>query len=102
MAALVAQQPARFGALAVIPMDDMDSALEETAYALDVLKLDGLGIVTHHNGRYLGDKAYDRWFEELDRRGVTVSYIPPSRPASSSARTPSMCPSWSSCSTAAA
>src|SRR5689334_12792256 len=41
MADLVKQYPDRFGALAVIPMHDLGSALEEIAYALDVLKMDG-------------------------------------------------------------
>ena len=38
LAKLVATDPKRFGAFAVVPLDDMDAAIAETAYALDVLR----------------------------------------------------------------
>ena len=79
LAALVAQHPARFGAFATVPMDDMDAANEETAYALDVLHLDGVGIVTQCQGRYLGEPHYDPWLAEMDRRGATL-YVHPAAP----------------------
>jgi 6-methylsalicylate decarboxylase len=39
-AALIAAHPTRFGGFATVPMDNMDAALEEMAYAVDVLGLD--------------------------------------------------------------
>ncbi|MFO1468056.1 MAG: amidohydrolase family protein [Steroidobacteraceae bacterium] len=47
LAEIVARAPKRIGASAVVPLDDMDAALAETAYALDVLGLDGIGAPTH-------------------------------------------------------
>jgi 6-methylsalicylate decarboxylase len=76
LAAIVAQYPSRFGAFAVVPLDDMDAAIEEMAYALDVLKLDGVGVGTHRNGKYLGEPEYDPWFDEMNRRGVTLFVHP--------------------------
>jgi 6-methylsalicylate decarboxylase len=79
-AALVAQHPGRFGAFAVVPVDDIDIALEEAAYALDVLKLDGLALTTNAGGHYLGDPYFDPLLEEMHRRGATLFVHPGSPP----------------------
>jgi predicted TIM-barrel fold metal-dependent hydrolase len=78
-AEIVASHPTRFGAFAVLPLDDMDASIEEMNYALDVLKLDGVSSGTHVAGAYLGDSRFDAWFDEMNRRGVTlfVHPIPP-------------------------
>ena len=75
-ASLVSQHPGRFGAFAVTPVDDIDIALDEAAYALDVLKLDGLALTTHAGGHYLGEPYFDPLFEELHRRGATLFVHP--------------------------
>ena len=54
-AELVQARPDRFSAFACIPLPDIDTALEELAYALDVLRLDGVVLFTNANGVYLGD-----------------------------------------------
>src|SRR5689334_5829069 len=46
LAEVVRDHPTRFGALAALPIPDIDASLEELAYALDVLKLDGVGALT--------------------------------------------------------
>lgn len=78
-ATLIADHPGRFGAFATVPLDDMKAAVSTTAEALDVLKLHGVGIGTHHLGRYLGDPHFDPLLEELDRRSAVlfVHPIPP-------------------------
>ena len=40
-AGLIRDHPDRFGAFGVVPLPDVDDALEETEYVLDTLKLDG-------------------------------------------------------------
>ena len=80
-ARLVADHPQRFGAFAVLPLPDVNAALRELAYALDTLKLDGIGLLTNYRGTYLGDAALDALFAELNRRQV-VAFIHPSTPPS--------------------
>ena len=79
IANIMARHPGRFGAFAVVPLDDIDLAIEETRYALDVLHLDGVGAATHQTGHYLGEPHFDDWFAELDRREATlfVHPVPP-------------------------
>jgi predicted TIM-barrel fold metal-dependent hydrolase len=72
LAEIVAQHPTRFGAFAVVPMDDVDRAAEETVYALDVLQLDGVSAITSFGGRYLGHESFDPWFDEMNRRSATL------------------------------
>lgn len=78
-AGIVARHPARFGAFATLPLDDMTAALDEVAYALDILKLDGIGIGTGYGGRYLGDPYFDPLLAELHRRGA-VLFVHPGPP----------------------
>ena len=76
LATIVGQHPTRFGAFASVPMDDMEAANGELAYALDVLKLDGIGIETQCGGRHLGDAHYDAFLDEMNRRGTTLFVHP--------------------------
>jgi predicted TIM-barrel fold metal-dependent hydrolase len=69
----------RFGGFASLPIPDVDGALEEIAYALDTLKLDGVVMLTNFNGVYLGDKRMDPVFDELNRRSAVV-FIHPTSP----------------------
>jgi 6-methylsalicylate decarboxylase len=75
-AALIARYPLRFGAFAGVPMSNIDDAIDEVKYALDVLKLDGVVLFTNSNGIYLGDSLVRLLFDELQRR-KTVVYIHP-------------------------
>jgi predicted TIM-barrel fold metal-dependent hydrolase len=76
MAGMVRDNPSRFGSFAAIPLPDVDGALEEIAYALDVLKLDGIGVFSNQGGRYLGDPTFDEVFAELNRRKAVVFVHP--------------------------
>lgn len=74
----VAASPERFGLLAVLPLPDVEGALAEIAYALDVLGADGVGLLSNHAGVYLGDPRLDPLFAELDRRGAVAHVHPTS------------------------
>ncbi len=82
-AKLVTDHPTRFGAFAILPLPDVKGALLELEYALDVLKLDGVVLLTsHHDGRYLGDPLFDDVMAELDRRSA-VAFVHPVVPKTS-------------------
>jgi predicted TIM-barrel fold metal-dependent hydrolase len=74
----MAKYPTRFGGFATVPGRDPDGALREIEYALDTLKLDALGTTTSLNDGYLGDRRFDPWFAEANRRGVPL-FIHPTR-----------------------
>ncbi|MDX6741647.1 amidohydrolase family protein [Actinocorallia sp. A-T 12471] len=78
-AALVKKHPKRFGALAVLPMPDVLASLAEIRHALDVLKLDGVGLISSYNGVYLGDPRFEPVMAELNRRGAYV-FVHPAAP----------------------
>ena len=76
LAAIVSKHPSRFGAMATVPGRSIDGCLEEMAYALDILKLDGVATSTSIDDVYLGDSFYDPWFEEMNRRRVSLFIHP--------------------------
>jgi predicted TIM-barrel fold metal-dependent hydrolase len=75
-ARMVQDHRSRFGAFALLPLPDVEGALQELNYALDVLHLDGVGLFSSVADRYLGDPLFDPVFEELNRR-KTVVFIHP-------------------------
>ena len=75
-AEVVRDHSPRFGAFVTLPMPDVDAALEELAYALDTLKLDGVALQSNYAGKYLGDPAFDALFDEINRRAAIVFVHP--------------------------
>jgi 6-methylsalicylate decarboxylase len=79
VAALIAQFPSHYGAFGVLPLPDIQAATEEAVYALDTLKLDGIGLLSNYRGFYLSDEGTDELFNELNRRHAVV-FLHPAEP----------------------
>ena len=79
-ATLIKQYPRRFGLLASLPMDDVEAALSEIAFAFDQLGADGVVMVTNYTGVYLGNSKFEPVFAELNKRSATV-FLHPTIPA---------------------
>src|SRR5687768_2613674 len=55
---LEVDHPGRFGVFATLPLPHVGEALKEIAYAFDTLKVDGVGIMTSYNDKWLGDAGF--------------------------------------------
>ncbi|WP_250516283.1 amidohydrolase family protein [Caballeronia sp. INDeC2] len=75
-AQMVADHPTRFGTFAALPLPDMAAALKEIDHSFDVLKADGIGLMTNYGDHYLGHADFVPVFDELNRRKAVV-YVHP-------------------------
>ena len=78
-ARLKREHPDRFRFCAALPLPDVDAAIEEARYALDVLGADGIKLATNVQGQYLGAPELDTLFSFLNERRAVV-ILHPHRP----------------------
>jgi predicted TIM-barrel fold metal-dependent hydrolase len=76
LAEIVAKYPKRSGAMATLPGKTIDGSFSEMEYALETLKMDGVSTLTSVQDVYLGHSHFDPWFEEINRRNVTLFMHP--------------------------
>jgi predicted TIM-barrel fold metal-dependent hydrolase len=72
----VADHPGRFGSLAALPLPDVAASHSELAHAVDVLKCDGICLMTNYGDTYLGDPSLDPVLAEINRLRIPV-YVHP-------------------------
>lgn len=72
----------RFGGFACLPLGnpqdpaDLVNSIGEVNRALTTLSMDGVGLLTHYNGVYLGDPAYAPLLAQLDAMNAVVFLHP--------------------------
>ena len=79
MAEVKTKYPKRFKFQACLPLPNIEAAIDEAIYALDVLKADGVKFASNSRGLYLGAKELNPLMAELNQR-CTICNIHPHRP----------------------
>lgn len=82
-AAVVHEHPERFGFFATLTLPDVEGAVTEARYALDVLNADGVVLLTNVRGAYLGSPAWNPLMQELNARNAVVFVHPSDLPGPS-------------------
>lgn len=72
--------PGKFQFCAALPLPDIESAIQEAEYALDVLHADGVKLASNSRGLSLGDARLDPLMEVLNKRHAVI-IIHPHRPS---------------------
>lgn len=75
-AELCRKYPEKFGFAACVPLPCVNGAIDEMIFAMDELGACGVKLATNSNGVYLGDKLFDPFMNELNKRNALVIIHP--------------------------
>jgi 6-methylsalicylate decarboxylase len=75
-ARLSEDHPGRFGTFALLPLPHIDQCLSEIEYCSKVLGVDGFKLQTNYEDKWLGDRAFDPVYDELNRQQAVVFVHP--------------------------
>lgn len=81
------QHPERFDWLAMVPMQDVPTAIAAAEHAVDQLGAKGLHLLTNVNGVYLDDPSFEPFWAYADSRELLV-YLHPTVPESTKSLEP--------------
>jgi aminocarboxymuconate-semialdehyde decarboxylase len=76
LAKICQQHPRRFMGFADIPLTLGDTAIKEMERCLDDLHLNGLGLVTSFDGKYLDAPEFKDFFKEANKRKAVITVHP--------------------------
>ena len=78
IASVVAQRPDRFVGMGTIPLQDVDLAIKELEYAVNVLGMRGVEICTNVNGKNLTDPELklEKFFAKAESMGIVLFLHP--------------------------
>lgn len=68
--------PNQFGAFATLPLPDIQSSIDELNYSLDVLKMDGIILLSNYQDMLLGNEHFEPLYHVLNERRAVVFMHP--------------------------
>jgi aminocarboxymuconate-semialdehyde decarboxylase len=80
IAEMVALAPQRFVGLGAVPLQDVDSAMDELDFVMKKLSFSGVEIASHVNGVSIGAARFEPFFAAAERLGAAV-FVHALRPA---------------------
>jgi len=80
IARMISLAPDRFIGLGCVPLQDLDSSLEELGFVMQKLKFSGVEIASHVNGTSIGDPRFEPFFAEAEKLGAAI-FVHALRPA---------------------
>ena len=66
---MVQAAPERFYGLGAVPLQDLESAVEELEYVVKTLKFPGVEIASHVNGVSIGEARFEPFFAAAEKTG---------------------------------
>jgi predicted TIM-barrel fold metal-dependent hydrolase len=82
LAELMRDYPAKFGAIGILPLPNVELALREIDHIYETLRLDGVVLFASYGTSFLGDPVFDPVLAALDARNAVVFVHPNSHPSS--------------------